>query len=70
MPWFDHKTFVIRTRDVEMMREFMESFGLSFVKEQHGDGPEHYACERDGKVLEIYPTTGQIRRQSPPQPPQ
>lgn len=55
MPWYDENTFVIRTRDIESMREFLETFGLTFVLEKHGSGPEHYACEIEGKVLEIYP---------------
>lgn len=55
MPWYDENTFVITTPDIEAMKKFMESFGLTFVREKHGNGPEHYACESDGKVLEIYP---------------
>jgi lactoylglutathione lyase len=55
MPWHDENTFVIRTGDIEVIKEFLESFGLTFVLEKHGNGPEHYACESGGKVLEIYP---------------
>lgn len=29
--------------------------GLVFEKHRHGSGPEHYACEQDGFVLEVYP---------------
>jgi hypothetical protein len=32
-----------------------ECLGLTFMKEQHGDGPVHLACEQDGQVIEIYP---------------
>ncbi len=46
---------VIRTGDMEGTRRFYEALGLAFVEEQHGDGPRHYACERNGCVLEIYP---------------
>jgi len=57
MPWHDENTFVIRVPDIEMMREYMEeTYGLVFVREKHGNGPEHYACEIHGKVIEIYPT--------------
>ena len=56
MPWYDENTFVIKTDDIEVMKEFLESFGLTFVLEKHGDGPEHYAAESGGKVIEIYPT--------------
>jgi len=55
MPWYDENTFVIRTDAIEAVRELLESFGLSFVSEKHGDGPDHYSCEIDGKVVEIYP---------------
>ncbi len=37
------------------MREFFEAFGLTFVLEKHGAGPDHFACEMNGKTLEIYP---------------
>lgn len=55
MPWYDEKTFVLAVDDIERMKAFLEQFGLVFVHEKHGDGPEHYSCERNGKVLEIYP---------------
>lgn len=29
--------------------------GLTFVKEKHGNGPEHYASHIDRLVFEIYP---------------
>ncbi len=48
--------FVIRTQEVERTREFFETLGLTFVQEQHGDGPVHFACEANGVVFEIYPT--------------
>lgn len=56
MPWYDENTFVIKTDNIEAVKEFLEDFGLAFVLEKHGDGPEHYACETEGKVLEIYPS--------------
>jgi hypothetical protein len=55
MPWYDEKTFVLRVDDIEKMRAFLEALGLTFVREKHGSGPEHYSCERNGRVLEIYP---------------
>ena len=59
MTWYDENTFYIRVYDIERMRSFLEHFGLSFVLEKHGDGPEHYSCVKDGKVLEIYPKLSQ-----------
>ena len=29
---------------------------LELVEEKHGNGPTHWACERDGAVLEVYPS--------------
>lgn len=48
---------VIKTHKMEKAVEFFTAFGMSFVKEKHGKGPEHYACEIDGKVFEIYPAS-------------
>src|SRR5439155_25859299 len=47
---------VIRAIDVERALRFYRSLGLSFVKEQHGEGPEHFAAESAGVVFEIYPS--------------
>ena len=46
---------VLRTTDLAQTRAFYETVGLAFVEEQHGNGPVHYACERDGMVIELYP---------------
>lgn len=46
---------VIYTHKMEKAVEFFTAFGMSFIKEKHGKEPEHYACEIDGKVFEIYP---------------
>ena len=45
---------VIRSDDIDRLVTFYEAVGLSFHKHSHGSGPEHYACERDGFVFEIY----------------
>jgi lactoylglutathione lyase len=47
---------VLRCKDVEVTLRFYERLGLVFTKERHGAGPEHYACEIAGVVLELYPT--------------
>ncbi len=47
---------VIRSADVEQAVLFYRTLGLSFVKERHGSGPEHYACEIGTTVFEIYPS--------------
>lgn len=34
---------------------FENKLGIKFEKEQHGNGPEHYATMIGGIVLELYP---------------
>jgi len=53
--WYDDNTYVIKTDDIETLRDFFENLGLKFIVEKHGNGPEHYSCSHNGKVLEIYP---------------
>lgn len=40
--------------DMELTADVYRAIGLSFVPEQHGEGPVHLAYEKDGFVLEIY----------------
>lgn len=46
---------VLRCKDIEISKTFYEQLGLVFVKEKHGNGPEHYSSENDGVVFELYP---------------
>ena len=46
---------VLRCKDIDITRRFYEQLGLAFVEEKHGTGPQHYAWERGGFVLELYP---------------
>lgn len=46
---------VIRSENIDRAVTFYQTIGLSFDKHSHGSGPEHYACENDGFVFEIYP---------------
>lgn len=48
--------YVLYTDDVEAMLDLFTGLGLCFQEEKHGAGPVHFACERDGKVFEIYPS--------------
>lgn len=54
-PWHNQNTYVLRTDDMDKLVSFFSDLGLTFKTEKHGSGPEHYACEKNGKVLEIYP---------------
>ena len=53
--WYDERTLVLRAKDLEQMRVFLEGMGLKFLQEQHGTGPIHYACQVGQQVLELYP---------------
>lgn len=53
--WYDKKTFVIKTADIERVRLLLETFGIVFKPEQHDKGPFHYSAVAEDLVLEIYP---------------
>lgn len=48
---------VIRSSDLEKSERFYRELGLFFMREKHGNGPEHLAgqAEAGGVVFEIYP---------------
>jgi predicted enzyme related to lactoylglutathione lyase len=46
---------VIRSVDLPRAKAFYEALGLRFLEEQHGNGPQHLACELGNAVFEIYP---------------
>lgn len=49
---------VIYSDRMEECRTFYTALGLHFEREQHGQGPRHYAAVLDdGSVFEIYPAT-------------
>jgi len=48
---------VIRTGELELLKEQYELLDLKFDYHQHGNGPFHYASEVNGFVFEIYPLT-------------
>lgn len=48
---------VIRTKTPELLKNQYELLGFEFEYHQHGNGPFHYASEKDGFVFEIYPLT-------------
>ncbi|MET7762813.1 VOC family protein [Streptomyces sp. NPDC005393] len=51
---------VFYTDHLEDCRAFYTDLGLPFVREQHGNGPVHYATTLpDGTVIELYPATAQ-----------
>lgn len=46
---------VIQSPDIHAARAFYSELGLSFVEEQHGNRPRHFAATLGTLVLEIYP---------------
>lgn len=48
---------VIRTSNPESLKKQYELLGFSFDYHRHGEGPFHYASEKDGFVFELYPLT-------------
>jgi predicted enzyme related to lactoylglutathione lyase len=52
------RLLVLRTKQLERLRDFYTLLGVSFVPERHGDGPLHYAGDLAGAVLELYPFHG------------
>lgn len=46
---------VLRCSDIEKNHDFYQELGFVFKKEQHGNGPTHYASDNFGFILELYP---------------
>jgi lactoylglutathione lyase len=51
------KLVVIRSHDLEKAVRFYTVLGLTFIREQHGNGPEHWAATAGSLTLEIYPAS-------------
>jgi predicted enzyme related to lactoylglutathione lyase len=49
------RLLVLKTRQLECVREFYTRVGIEFAAEKHGSGPEHYAGRLGEIVLELYP---------------
>ncbi len=52
---------VIRTSNPENLKTQYEKIGFEFDYHQHGNGPFHYASEKEGFVFEIYPLTKSMK---------
>ena len=46
---------VLKTRQVDKLREVYGTLGINFTQERHGRGPVHYAGRLGDVVFEIYP---------------
>jgi lactoylglutathione lyase len=56
---------VIKTPQVDRLREFYGMLGIAFTEEQHGNGPQHLAARLGTIVFENYPLgEGELPEQS------
>lgn len=46
---------VLKTRQLEQLREFYQALGVELSQDRHGNGPAHYAGRVGETVLEVYP---------------
>lgn len=51
---FKSIVLILRSQKIQEVKDFYNSLG-NWVLEKHGNGPEHYALEKDWGVVEIYP---------------
>lgn len=49
------KLLVLKTKQLDAMREFYGLLGIEFTAERHGNGPLHFAGQTGECVFEIYP---------------
>jgi hypothetical protein len=49
------KLLVLKTAQLDAVRTFYESLGITFTEEQHGRGPVHYAGRSGATLVEVYP---------------
>jgi lactoylglutathione lyase len=54
-PCISLRLLVLKTRQVDKVREFYQILGVPFTEERHGDGPGHYAGQASGTTIEVYP---------------
>lgn len=48
---------VLRVADIESAVEFYSAIGLTFERERHGAGPQHFSTVLGDTVLELYPAS-------------
>src|SRR5437762_2478617 len=49
------RLLVLRSKQIDRLRDFFLALGVSLAAERHGNGPLHYAGDLGGVVLELYP---------------
>src|SRR5947209_298845 len=49
------KLLVLKTRQVDRLRDFYQALGVALTEERHGAGPPHFAGNVGDATLEVYP---------------
>ena len=55
MPDVLFKLLVLKTRQLDVLREFYSALGIELTREKHGEGPLHFAGRIGDSILELYP---------------
>ncbi len=50
---------VLKVADIEVSVRFYEALGMTFKREQHGEGPVHFSGSAGSVLLELYPSKGE-----------
>ena len=49
------RLLVMKTHQLDRVREFYEALGIRLAEERHGRGPLHYAGKAGAALIEVYP---------------
>jgi lactoylglutathione lyase len=55
MPESRLNLLVLKTHQMDRLKDFYSALGVLFAEERHGDGPRHLAGRVGDLVLELYP---------------
>jgi predicted enzyme related to lactoylglutathione lyase len=53
---------VVKTNQLEIVKNFYEALGLRFQEERHGNGPIHFSANVQQTVFELYPLPKSIEK--------
>lgn len=57
VPQLSFCLLVLKTENIESLKNFYEKLGFFFLKYQHQTGQVHYCSENLGFTFEVYPST-------------
>jgi hypothetical protein len=58
---FEVNTLVVKSAQIDELKNYYELLGAIFVKEKHGNGVEHYSSQNISPTIEIYPDKKEIK---------